>query len=169
MNKEFYKMQKTAGLITESEYKELLNEIRVLSPYQHILKLYINSYDADSFFDDTDKEKVTLYLNSLQPPPKVGTVEELASIIKKMDDTINKLTDYPEDLFDEEVIPQLEQIASDNPDLKNAVDRTLVVLSKLYGREDNGDGDEDNGDGDEDDEFGDEDDEFGWDTDYDEY
>jgi len=155
MSKEFIRIQKLAGLITENQAKELLNEIRVLSPYQHILELYINSYDADSFFDDAHKKEVELYLNSLKPYPKVRTVEELASTIKKIDDTINELTDYPEDLLDEEIIPQLEQIASDNPDLKNAVDRTLVVLSKLYGREDNGDDDED--------------DEFGWDTDYDEY
>jgi hypothetical protein len=157
MSKEFKRMQQLAGLITENQAGNLLNEIRILSPYQHILELYINSYDADSFFDDAHKKKVELYLNSLKPPPKVGTVEELASIIKKMDDTINELTNYPEDLFDEEVIPQLEQIASDNPDLKNAVDRTLAVLSKLYGREDNDDNDDDD------------DDEFGWDTDYDEY
>ena len=154
MNKEFLKMQKLAGLITENQLRQL-NENA--STYQRILELYINSQDADSFFDDTHKKEVASYLNSLKPYPKVETAEELASIIKEIDDTINELTDYPEDLFDEEVKPSLEQIASDNPNLKNAVDEVLVILNKLYGREDN----------DNEEEY--DDDEFGWNTDYDEY
>jgi hypothetical protein len=147
-------MQKLAGLITENQFKQLNENDSNL--YQRILELYINSQDADSFFDDTHKKEVALYLNSLKSNPKVKTVEELASAIKKIDDTINELTDYPGDLFDEEVKPSLEQIVSDNPNLKNAVDEVLVVLNKLYGREDNEDDDDD-------------DDEFGWNTDYDEY
>ena len=152
LNEEFQRMQKLAGLITENQFKHL-NENN--STYQRILELYINIQDADSYFDDTHKKEVASYLNSLKPYPKVETAEELASIIKKIDDTINKLTDYPEDLFDEEVKPSLEQIASDNPNLKNAVNEVLVVLNKLYGREDNEDEEDD--------------DEFGWNTDYDEY
>jgi hypothetical protein len=152
MNKEFLRMQKLAGVITKHQISEI-----TFSPftneYSHIIKLYIDSQDADSFFDDTHKREVAAYLKSLKPYPVVGTVEELASTIKKIDDKINKITDYSEDLFDEEVIPTLEQIASNNPNLKNAVDEVLVVLNKIYGREDN---DED-------------DDEFGWDTDYDEF
>jgi hypothetical protein len=157
MNKEFYKMQKLAGVITEGQYQEKLNETQTSSPNecQRIIELYIDDQDADSFFDDTHKREVAAYLKSLKPYPKVRTVEELASTIKEIDDKINEITDYPEDLFDEEVIPRLEEIASNNPNLKNTVDEVLVVLNKLYGREDNNEDDED--------------DEFGWKTDYDEF
>jgi hypothetical protein len=160
MNKEFLKIQKLAGLITEGQYQEKLNETQTPSPNecQRIIELYIDSHDAEyvaGFFDDTHKREVAAYLKSLKPYPKVRTVEELASTIKEIDDKINEITDYPEDLFDEEVIPTLEQIASNNPNLKNTVDEVLVVLNKLYGREDNNEDDED--------------DEFGWKTDYDEF
>ena len=153
-------MQKMAGIITEGQYQEKLNETQTPSPNecQRIIELYIDSHDAeyvDGFFDSTHKREVAAYLKSLTPYPKVRTVEELASTIKEIDDKINEITDYPEDLFDEEVIPTLEQIVSNNPNLKNTVDEVLVVLNKLYGREDNNEDDED--------------DEFGWKTDYDEF
>lgn len=137
-------MQKLAGLITESQFKQLAD-----NPYQHILKLYINTQDANNVYDPADRVKVALYLNKLKTPPKVGTVKELASALKEIDDTINKLIDYPEDTFDEEVMPQLEQIASDNPDLKNIVDEVLDELKVLFGREDNDSDEEDDYDYDE--------------------
>lgn len=133
-----------------------VNEIKVLTPYQHILELYINTQDANNVYDPTDRVKVASYLNKLKTPPKVGTVKELASALKEIDDTINKLTGDSEDTFDEEVMPQLEEIASNNPGLKNIIDKVLDELKVLFGREDNN--------SDEDD-----DDEFGWNTDYDEY
>ena len=170
MNKDFLKMQKLAGLITESQFKQLSeNESKTLlnkDSYQHILKLYIDVQDPDGYFDDNHKKEIALYLNSLKSSyPKVKTAEELASAIKEIDDTVNKISGYPDDLFDEEVIPSLEQVVSNNPELKNAVDETLVVLNKLYGRDDDDD-DEDEYNYDE---FGHYDNpEQGWNTD-DEY
>ena len=158
MNKEFLKMQKLAGLITENQFREKVTENKEPDKYQRIIGLYIDSLDDEyiaGFYDVTHREEVAKYLKTFKPYPKVGTVEELASTIKEIDDKINEITDYPEDLFDEEVIPRLEQIASNNPNLKNTVDEVLVVLNKLYGREDNNEDDED--------------DEFGWKTDYDEF
>jgi len=149
MNEDFLKMQKLAGLITESQFKNKINEMSSPNDYQRVLDLYINSQDADDFFDDTHKKEIAAYLNSLKNLyPRVKSVEELASIIKEIDDRMIEITDdSSEDLFDEEVMPRLEEIAFDNPHLKDVVDEVLVALNKLYGM-DNDEDDED------DDEFG---------------
>jgi hypothetical protein len=54
MNKEFYKMQKTAGLITESEYKTKLNE--AFNPFLDTeeggyMREYIDSVAEDEGLD----------------------------------------------------------------------------------------------------------------------
>ena len=147
LNEEFRRMQKLAGIITENQMNKMLNETSSPNDYQRIIELYIDIQDDDSyfnsFFDDTHKREVAAYIKSLKPYPKVRTVEELASTIKEIDDTINKITDYSDDLFDEDVIPFLEQIVSNNPNLKNAVDEVLVVLNKLYGRNNDEDDEDD--------------------------
>ena len=139
MNKEFLKMQKLAGLITENQFREKVTENEEPDKYQRIIGLYIDSLDDEyvaGFYDVTHREEVAKYLKTLKPYPKVGTVEELASTIKEIDDKINEITDYSDDHYDEEVKPRLDQIASDDSNLKNTVDEVVVVLNKLYGRED---------------------------------
>jgi hypothetical protein len=131
----------------------LLNEIRVLNPnsYQRVLVRYIDHHNKPE--DWADDGGALAYLESLKSYPKVGTVEQLASAIKEIDDTLTEFAgEDPGMFFHEAVVTALEEIVSDDPSLKPAVDEVLVELRELYDEEE----DED-------------DDEFGWAHDYDEY
>jgi hypothetical protein len=138
----------------------LLNEIRVLNPggYQRVLDLYID-HQFKTINDWGDDEEATEYIKSLKSNPRVNSVEELASAIKEIDDRLTEFAgEYPGMFFEEAVVTVLEQIVSENPYLKKAVDEVLVILRELYGDEENEDEEEDE-----------DDDEFGWAHDYDEY
>jgi len=114
----------------------LLNEIRVFNPnsYQRILVRYIDHHNKPE--DWAGDEEALAYLKSLKPYPKVGTVEQLASAIKEIDDTLTEFAgEDPGMFFHEAVVTALEEIASDDPSLKPAVDKVLVVLRELYGEE----------------------------------
>ena len=114
----------------------LLNEIRVLNPnsYQRILVRYIDHHNKPE--DWAGDEEALAYLKSLKPYPKVGTVEQLASAIKEIDDTLTEFAgEDPGMFFHEAVVTALEEITSDDPSLKLAVDKVLVVLRELYGEE----------------------------------
>jgi hypothetical protein len=116
----------------------LLNEIRVFNPnsYQRILVRYIDHHNKPE--DWAGDEEALAYLKSLKPYPKVGTVEQLASAIKEIDDTLTEFAgEDPGMFFHEAVVTALEEIASDDPSLKPAVDKVLVVLRELYGEEEN--------------------------------
>ena len=74
MNKEFYKMQKTAGLITESEYKEKVNEAK--GDLTTLLYSLINS------------------INSNNKELSMDIIEKLLSIARDIEDTqLNEIKD----------------------------------------------------------------------------
>jgi hypothetical protein len=86
--------------------------------------------------DWADDEGALAYLKSLKSYLKVGTVEQLASAIKEIDDTLTRFAgEYPGMFFEEAVVTVLKEIAFDDPSLKSAVDKVLVVLRELYGEE----------------------------------
>ena len=131
----------------------LLNEITVLNPnsYQRVLVRYIDHNNKPE--DWAGDEEALAYLKSLESYPKVGTVEQLASAIKEIDDTLTEFAgESPGMYFEEAVVTALEEIVSNDSSLKPAVDEVLVILRELY-----------------DDEEDEDDDEFGWAHDYDEY
>jgi hypothetical protein len=66
MNKEFYKMQKTAGLITESEYKEKLTEVES--------DLIILLYSLRNSINSENKEE------------SLSKLEDVFSIVRDMED-----------------------------------------------------------------------------------
>ena len=92
MNKEFLKMQKLAGIITESQYNKLSEEIKVTSEYTKFYNSMVNAISAaktnikaaEESLNDEDKYE----------PNKPEHIE----LAKKSLETLKSYVEYLEDL-----------------------------------------------------------------------
>jgi hypothetical protein len=92
MNKEFLKMQKLAGVITESQYNKLSEEIKTTSEYTKFYNSIINTISAA-------KTNIKAAEESLNDDDKYEpTKPEHVELAKKSLETLESYVEYLEDL-----------------------------------------------------------------------
>jgi len=92
MNKEFLKMQKLAGVITESQYNKLSEEIKTTSEYTKFYNSIINTISAA-------KTNIKAAEESLNDDDKYEpTKPEHVDLAKKSLETLKSYVEYLEDL-----------------------------------------------------------------------
>jgi hypothetical protein len=121
MNKEFLKMQKLAGVITESQYNKLSEEIKTTSEYTKFYNSIINAISAA-------KTNIKSAEESLNDDDKYEpTKPEHVELAKKSLETLESYVEYLEDL-DIDTAEELER-TWDNLD-KEKIKSTINLINQ---------------------------------------
>ena len=121
MNKEFLKMQKLAGVITESQYNKLSEEIKTTSEYTKFYNSIINTISAA-------KTNIKSAEESLNDDDKYEpTKPEHVELAKKSLETLESYVEYLEDL-DIDTAEELER-TWDNLD-KEKIKSTINLINQ---------------------------------------
>ena len=133
-NEQFLKMQKLAGLITESEFKSKLNE-GSSSEYTAILQDWIEDHTDMMLEYPEDYEESLEYIESFKKI-NVSSLEELAQTIKEIDDNIsNDIGVHRGEFYNENVKGPLIEIC-DNRNFGEK-DALISMLDKMYDEDGN--------------------------------